>query len=240
MGKIRRSKHIVSRVSQLSCKKLVSSKDNKYALSDSIDSIDSIHLTNMKNIKCMFLKPIVERNLSTLVDGNQIIKILESVLLGPSVTNTDKIIVSFLIDVVLLAQNNLQLFSNIQILNRSCLKSKQDLIDANNIIDSLKLSNNPDKIASCGSLEFADIKVVQPEIANIRFLSYVAARAGPHAIIHLFYHLFKHGAYDINAVIDRNTLKIVTIYLQSLGFTPDPCTGKSPALVALEHLEQNI
>jgi hypothetical protein len=239
MGRIKKSKSIISNSSNYSNKSLLNRSINvTHSIIDThslnINNINNI--TNIKNIDKIFLDPIINQNIDHVPNSNTIIAILNE---SRKFDNTDGLITDFLIKVISIGDNNVRLLCNTEFAQKKVfhleekIKIKEEIINnLNNIIEK--------KNCTTGKYFAADINANAGKVEVIPFLSNLASTTGINGIIMCYYYLFYHGGYDINAIVNQNNLAKTAKLLESIGLTPDPCTGISPAFKALKELEQTL
>lgn len=237
MGRIKKSKSIISNSSNSYNKSLLNRSIKVPQSTNDTHSININNISNIKNIDKIFLDPIINQNIDKLPNSNTIIAILNE---SRKFDNTDGLITDFLIKVISIGDNNVRLLCNTEFAQQKVFRLEEKIKIKEEIIN--KLNNIIEKNNNCtkGKYFTADFITDPGKLQVIPFLSNLASTTGINGLIMCYYYLFYHGGYDINAIVNKNNLAKTAKLLESIGLTPDPCTGISPAFKALQELEQNL
>jgi len=232
MGRIKKSKSMISNSSSCFNKNLLNFSSKKTGI-----DLDSENIINIKNIDKYFFTPILNRDFHLTANCETIISILAA---NRKFDSSAGIVTDFLINAVSIGENNLKLFCNTEIAQRNLYNVEQKLEISNETIR--KLENTLDnKEGQChGKYGKATLTGCAGSLDPIPLLSHIARNTGTHGLIKCYYYGLYHGGYDINAIINHNKLAQTAKLLQTIGLTPDPCTGVSPAFIALQELEKTL
>ena len=234
MGRIKKSKSIISNSSNCVNKSLLNSFSTK---TTSFVDPNSMNVINIENIDKLFFTPIINRNIHKVANSNAIFTILNS---SRKFDNTGGLITDFLINAVSIGENNVKLLCNTEFAQRKLFEVQEKLRISEETID--KLNNIIEKTYPGLNGNYINAELIGNvgRLEVLPLLSKLASLTGIKGLIMCYYYAYYHGGYDINAIVNQNNLAKTAILLESIGLTPDPCTGVSPAFVALQELEQTL
>ena len=203
-------------------------------------SADNFNYINIKQIHDRFVKPFIDRNIEIIPPVTPVFNLLEK---NRALDPSKGIVTDFLIDIIISIQNSQKLFANIT-LNRLILNRNELKLEECNkkVCELLEIIENRQK-KECNPLAGylpAKININPGKPKVIPVLSKLALVYGTPGLVAGFYHLYYFGFYDPDAIIDPKKLKFITNMVFSIGLTPDPETGISPALKKLQEMEQAI
>lgn len=233
MGRIKKSKSIISNSSNCVNKSLLNGFSTK---TDYFVDHKSMNITNIENIDKLFFTPIFNREIHRVANSNTIISILNE---SRKFDNTGGIVTDFLIRTVSIGENNINLLCNTEVAQRNLFKAEQKIKICEETIDKLNKVIEQTYTISKNYVR-GELICSGAEAEVIPLLSTLARNTGINGLIMCYYYACYHGGYDINAIVNQNNLAKTARLLESIGLTPDPCTGVSPAFIALQELEQTL
>lgn len=228
MGRVKKSRSMISSFCNT----------NMRSPNQTVVKIPSENISNMDHINKLFFIPLLNRDIHLTADSRKIINILESYRQFDS---SGGIVTDFLINAVTIGENNITLYLNKELTNKFIHSNEIKLKEYENIIADLKriIDDERDNKNSDSDSGYLNAEVEFTAKTNkIPLLSILAKMTGD--VIIPYYHAYFNGAYDPTSPIIHYKLKYIIKLLQSIGLTPDPSTGISPALKSLEELEQTL
>lgn len=235
MGRIKKSRSMISNSSNYSNKNLLTrSRSPKKIVVD----MQSENIINIQNINKLFFIPLLNRDIHLTIDSRKIISILESTR---KFDPTSGIVTDFLINAVSIGENNLKLYLNAELSSRLSSHNEKKIQEYEKTIRILEAQIKNIDTPLDKAYAAINVEINKPTTEVIPLLSQLLAkRAGNSGLFMAYYYAFYHAGYDINAPIVHDKLKFVIKLLESIGLTPDPSTGISPAFIALQELEQTL
>ena len=225
MGRVKKSRSMISSFSNT----------NMRSPKQTIVKIPSENISNMEHINKLFFIPLLNRDIHLTADSRKIINILESYRQFDS---SGGIVTDFLINAVTIGENNINLYVNSELYNKLKIKNEEKLRKYEAIIADLEAKYEENLDSNTPGYISMDIKTNQPTTEQIPFLSQLAKMTGN--IVVPYYHAYYNGTYDSRAPLIHDKLKFIIKLVKSIGLTPDPSTGISPALKSLQELEQTL